>query len=115
MNKQEYESRLLALCSQIDHYCHTDPSIAARDHLKNQLLRSSTSALLNYGEAKVASSLRDYQHKLSIVLKELSETLLALKLLQNVGMKMAGGESMINETETLLKILYGLLRKLREK
>lgn len=115
MNKQEYEDRLLRLCSLIDHYCHTDPAILRREYLKDQLLRASSSALLNYGEAQVAASIKDYRHKLSIVLKELSESLIALKLLRNVGMDKNSAESAITEAETLLRILYGLLRKLREK
>ncbi|HRZ75777.1 MAG TPA: four helix bundle protein [Bacteroidales bacterium] len=114
MNKKEYEDRLLRLYRLIDQFCHTDPAILRREYLKDQLLRASSSALLNYGEAQVAASVRDYKHKLSIVLKALSEALLALKLLRDVGMEKVSAESVVSETEALLKILYGLLRKLRE-
>jgi len=43
-------------------------------HLVNQLVRSATSAGLNYAEACSAESKSDFIHKLRIVHKELSET-----------------------------------------
>ena len=49
------------------------PSFASR-HLYTQILRSATSAALNYGEAQTAESRKDFIHKLGVVLKELKET-----------------------------------------
>ncbi len=43
-------------------------------HMANQIMRSSSSAALNYGEAQGAESKNDFIHKTSIVLKELRET-----------------------------------------
>ena len=50
------------------------------NYLINQLLRSSASAALNYGEAQSAESRKDFIHKLSIVLKELRESHINLKI-----------------------------------
>jgi four helix bundle protein len=50
-------------------------------HLYSQLVRSSTSAALNYGEAQTAESKNDFVHKLGIVLKELKETEVNLEIL----------------------------------
>jgi len=48
-----------------------------------QIIRASTSAALNYGEAQGAESKSDFIHKVSIILKELRETQISLKLLSD--------------------------------
>ena len=53
------------------------------EHLTKQIIRSSTSAVLNYGEAQGAESKGDFIHKVSIILKELRETQISLKLLSD--------------------------------
>lgn len=50
--------------------------------ISDQILRSGISPALNYGEALHAESRKDFIHKLKIVLKELHETLISLKILQ---------------------------------
>jgi len=50
--------------------------------LADQIIRSSTSSALNYGEAQNAQSKRDFIHKSSIVLKELRETHINLQILE---------------------------------
>ncbi|MEL6810886.1 MAG: four helix bundle protein, partial [Bacteroidota bacterium] len=45
-----------------------------------QLNRSSTSAALNYGEVQGAASNKDFVHKMNIVLKELKESRVNLKI-----------------------------------
>ena len=44
------------------------------NHLVTQLIRSATSASLNYAEARAAESKQDYIHKMRLVLKELKES-----------------------------------------
>lgn len=51
-------------------------------HLSKQLIRSSTSAALNYGEAKGAESQKDFIHKQSILLKELRESYINLLIIK---------------------------------
>lgn len=55
-------------------------------HLYKQLIRSGTSVALNYGEAKNAESRRDFVHKLNIILKELLETQINLKIIAKCGL-----------------------------
>jgi four helix bundle protein len=57
------------------------PSDFAMRHLYGQLVRSSTSAALNYGEAQTAETRKDFIHKLGIVLKELKETEINLEMI----------------------------------
>ena len=47
----------------------------------SQLLRSGTSPALNYAEAQGAESIKDFIHKLQLVLKELRETYVNLKII----------------------------------
>ena len=51
-------------------------------HLMSQLIRSGSSSALNYAEARYAESKRDFIHKVKIVLKELHETHVCLKIIE---------------------------------
>ncbi len=53
------------------------------DHLAKQLVRSATSAALNYGEAQSAESPKDFIHKQSILLKELRESYVNLLIVED--------------------------------
>ena len=53
-------------------------------HLGQQLLRSGTSPALNYGEAMSAESRKDFIHKFKVVLKELRETMVCIKILSKI-------------------------------
>ena len=57
------------------------PNSKAGNHLGGQIIRSGTSPALNYGEAQSAESRRDFIHKSKIILKELRETLVNLKII----------------------------------
>ena len=50
--------------------------------MAGQLVRSGTSPILNYGEAQSAESRQDFIHKLKIILKELRETNVSLKIIK---------------------------------
>jgi four helix bundle protein len=54
----------------------------AGNPMANQIIRSGTSPALNYGEAQSAESKNDFIHKLKIILKELRETNVALKIIK---------------------------------
>ncbi len=82
MNKYELESRLIEFSvSIIKLSWKMDNSYVAR-HLSSQLVRSGTSVSLNYGEAQSAESKKDFIHKLKIILKELRESHVCLKIIQ---------------------------------
>ena len=59
-------------------------STYASQHLASQIIRSGTSVSLNYGEARSGESRRDFIHKLKIILKELRETHICLKIIDKV-------------------------------
>ncbi len=82
MKKNDLEQRFIdfAVCI-IDISADLENSRAG-NHVGGQLLRSGTSPALNYGEAQSAESRKDFVHKMKIVLKELKETLVGLKIIE---------------------------------
>lgn len=54
----------------------------AGNHIGGQIVRSGTSPALNYGEAQSAESRNDFVHKFKIILKELRETNVSLKIIK---------------------------------
>ncbi|MCX7552054.1 four helix bundle protein [Xanthomarina sp. F2636L] len=69
----------------------------ASEHLAKQLIRSSTSVALNYGEARSGESTRDFLHKMKVCLKELRESYINLKIQK--------GASLILDLDKLEKLL----------
>ena len=79
--RKELEERLINLSLEINELCkHLNGSFLS-EHLMKQIIRSSSSAALNYGEAQGSESKGDFIHKVSVILKELRETKISLKLL----------------------------------
>ncbi|TSA23257.1 four helix bundle protein [bacterium] len=83
--KFDLEERLIRLAVQIVRIADAFPDTKAGRILSDQLIRSGTSSALNYGEAQSAESKRDFVHKLKIVLKELRESSVALKIASELG------------------------------
>lgn len=76
----DLEPRLIKFSSQCIRLYHGDKTSFVIEHLSKQLIRSATSAALNYGEVQGASSEKDFIHKMSIVLKELKESRVNLRI-----------------------------------
>lgn len=79
--KFDLEDRLIDFACLIVETVGNLPTNQACLHLGQQLLRSGTSPALNYGEAISAESRKDFIHKLKIVIKELRESLINIKIL----------------------------------
>jgi len=79
--RKELESRLIALSVGVNNLVSGLGRNSLTNNLADQLIRSSTSAALNYGEVQSAESRKDFIHKNSVVLKELRETSIGLKIL----------------------------------
>ena len=82
--KFDLEDRLIDFSVLIIKTVENLPTTRTGNRLGSQLLRSGTSPALNYGEAQSAESKRDFIHKFGIILKELRETLICLKILKRV-------------------------------
>jgi four helix bundle protein len=81
MKRKELEERLIDFAVLIIELAESNKKNYAGNHLSGQMIRSGTSAPLNYGEAQSAESKRDFLHKMQIVLKELRETHVCLKII----------------------------------
>jgi four helix bundle protein len=78
----ELESRLIDFAVRIIRLSARLPRTAAGKHIAGQILRSGTSPAPNYGEARGAESRADFVHKLRVVLKELNETSIWLRIIE---------------------------------
>src|SRR5882724_10292200 len=77
----ELEERLIDFAVRIIKLTSRLPKTPAGKHIAGQILRSGTSPAPNYGEARGAESSADFVHKLCIVLKELNETYIWLRVI----------------------------------
>lgn len=76
------EDRLIDFAVQIVNLTAALPKTSAGNHVAGQILRSGTSPAPNYGEARGAESSVDFLHKIRVVLKELNETQIWLKIVK---------------------------------
>ncbi len=105
------EARLIDFAVAIIQLCAALPNTLAGNHVAGQILRSGTSPAPNYGEARGAESRRDFVHKLKIVLKELNETGIWLKIIRRSEMLQATTINFLEEEcIELAKIINSSIR-----
>ena len=102
----ELEERLIDFAVRIVRLCDALPKGAAPRHVRDQLLRSGTSPAPNYAEARGAESTRDFIHKLKVVIKELNETRVWLKIVSRAGF-LSGHlmEPIVDECDQLCRVI----------
>ena len=106
MNRYELEERLIDFAVLIYRITEQFPGSMEGIYYKDQIIRSSASSALNYGEAMSAESGKDFLHKVRIVLKELRETFVALRIIDRIQLIKAGNEidKAIKENNELISI-----------
>lgn len=106
MDKMVLEERLINFAVLITHIANQLPNTRVGAHLTGQITRSGTSSALNYGEAQSAEYREDFIHKIQIVLKELRETLVCLKIIERSSLLPSNAEIelAINESNELISI-----------
>lgn len=80
----DLEERLIEFSILIIEITENLNNTRAGNHIAGQLVRSGTAPALLYGEAQRAESRNDFIHKLKILLKELRESMVALKIILKV-------------------------------
>ena len=105
-NKFDLEERLIRFAVKIIELANSLPNNPVGNHMKGQMVRSGTSPALNYGEAQGAESRKDFVHKMSVCLKELRETFVAVKIVKysNLTDKLELLEWCYNENNELISI-----------
>ncbi len=86
MQADQLEERLIVFAVRIIKLAASLPRTPAGKHVAAQILRSGTSPAPNYGEARGAESRADFIHKLKVVLKELNETRIWLRIIERSDM-----------------------------
>ncbi len=81
VNIYNLEDRLIEFACAIVEIVGMMPKNISGIHFSGQLIRSGTSPALNCAEARDAESKNDFIHKMKIVLKELRETYVCLKII----------------------------------
>jgi four helix bundle protein len=108
------EERLINFAVRIIKLAARLPKTPAGRHVSGQILRCGTSPAPNYGEARGAESRVDFVHKIRVVLKELNETSLWLRIIERS--ELLKGELLIDiiqENGDLCKIFAASLKTAR--
>lgn len=108
------EERLINFAVRIIKLSACLPKTPAGKHIAGQILRAGTSPAPNYGEARGAESCADFVHKLRIVLKELNETSIWLRIIKRS--RLLREElltAIIEENKSLSKIFTASLKTSR--
>ena len=104
--RKELENRLIKLALDINRNCKKLDNSFLSKHLTSQIIRSSTSSALNYGEAQAAESRKDFIHKVSLVLKELRETKICIILLSDNFKPKLSNNQLLEECDQLIAIFH---------
>ncbi len=109
MEKRNYdlEDRLVEYTCRMIEVVEALPNTRAGHYIAGQLIRSCHSPSFNYGEVQAAESIKDFLHKMGIVLKELKECRIAIKIIMKKELikPLAKLENVYNETEQLIAII----------
>ena len=112
----ELEERLIDFAVRIVRLSARLPKTAAGRHTAAQILRSGTSPAPNYGEARGGESEADFVHKLRIVLKELNETSIWLRVIERSQLlKTELVAGIVKENSELCKIFAASLKTVRSR
>lgn len=112
--KYDLEDRLINFSVRIIKMTESLSKTVALNHLVTQIVRSGTSVSLNYGEAQSAETRKDFIHKMKIVLKELRETIVCLKIIEKLELEF-NLESLIKENDELIAIFVRSIETSKQK
>lgn len=115
--KNDLENRLIDFAVLIIEISDSLPNNRAGNTISGQIVRSGTSTALNYGEAQDAESNQDFIHKIKIILKELRETFVGLKIIRKA--KLYKNENKLNialkENNELIAIFVATVKTARKR
>jgi len=113
MERKPYdlEERLVDFASHIALFCNSIPNDFTGQYYGHQLLRSTGSSALNFGEMQGAQSDKDFKNKATISLKELKESRINLKVLRKINYgKSVERSELLEEVEQLVKIIATIIK-----
>src|SRR5260370_1093826 len=111
MKPDELEDRLINFAVRIIRLSAELPKTPAGRHLSGQILRCGTAPAPNYAEARGAESRADFIHKLGVVLKEMNESFVWLKMIYRTEMlKPSLLQNLMNENQQLCRIFVAQIK-----
>ncbi|MCF6347142.1 MAG: four helix bundle protein [Flavobacteriaceae bacterium] len=113
MKTNDLEDRIIDFSVLIISICNNLKTNYAANYYGNQLIRSSGSPALNYGEARSAESHKDFVHKMSICLKELRESFNCLKIINRANLYSGNQENLekaLDENNQLISIFVASIK-----
>ena len=112
MKPNQLEERLIQFAVDVIIMCKVMDKSFAMEHMAKQLIRSTTSVALNYGEARSGESARDFLHKMKICLKELRESFVNMKIQKGAGLvtDMNKLDLLISENNELISIFVASIK-----
>ena len=102
MTQEELSDRLLDFAARNGKVIDVIPETRLGRHIAGQLVRCATSPAPNYEEACAAESPRDFVHKLAIVLKELRESRVWIRLIVKANLLSEGKMADLEDEATQL-------------
>lgn len=101
------EDRLVDYTCRMIEVVEALPKSRSGNYMAGQLIRSCHSPAFNYGEAQAAESPDDFLHKLRVVLKELKECRISLKIIikKSYIVPVTKINEIYKETEELIAII----------
>lgn len=107
----DLEDRLVIFAANVAIFCKDIPDDFTGQYYGNQLLRSSGSAALNFGEMQGAQTSNDFKNKATISLKELKEFSINIKILSKIEYgNIDRRNELLDETEQLIKIVATIIK-----
>ena len=108
--KYDYLDRLIRFAGDIILLTKKLPNDIPGNVLSKQIIRSGTSAALNFGETQGTVTTKDYISKASICLKELRETEVNLKIMAHINYGNEEREQLLSECVELIKICSTIIK-----
>lgn len=118
MKTNDLEERIIDFAVFIINIIEDVKKNYAGNYYGNQLIRSSGSPALNYGEARSAESHKDFVHKMGICLKELRESHNCLRIIKKANLytgSLEKLETIIDENNQLISIFVASLKTSKSK
>jgi four helix bundle protein len=112
MKKSELETRLINFSVSIIEITKELEKCFESQHLSKQIIRSGTAAALIYGEAQGTPTKKDFIHKISLVMRELRETHINLRIIDQSHLMLNKGllNEIMDENNQLIAIFTKTLQ-----
>ncbi|MCK5337986.1 MAG: four helix bundle protein [Bacteroidales bacterium] len=115
MTNFNLDERMIDFSVKVIRFTENLPKSNSGIYFSDQIMRSVSSAVLNYSEAQSAESRKDFIHKVKVSLKELRETYSGLRIIE----KLSENENeniigMIKENNELISILVTSIKTARK-